>query len=212
VHLLFVNFSIMESEKYDALFKIIILGEGLVGKSSILVRFVDGIFSDGPETTVGVDFKDRAFAVDGRNYKLQIWDTAGQERFRWITSSFYRGTAGVVLVFSITDAKSFEFLGNWIEEVSRHDIKSMIIVGNKSDQDAQRIVSKKEAEDFIKKTNPNVTYIETSAKSGAGITEIFETLARTIVKDRGISINEKKSVKPGRIKLQEKDSKKKDCC
>ncbi|KAJ1973601.1 Ras- protein Rab-18 [Dimargaris verticillata] len=122
-----------------ATFKLLLIGDSNVGKSSILLRFTDDMFL-GPEeasATIGVDFKVKMFDVEGHRYKLTIWDTAGQERFRTLTSSYYRGAQGVVLVYDVSRRDTFEHLDQWMNELntycSTHDVVKMI-VGNKVDK------------------------------------------------------------------------------
>ena len=121
--------------EYDYLFKLIIIGDSGIGKSCLLNRFADDIFTDSYISTIGVDFKIRTIEVNGRLCKLQIWDTAGQERFRTITSSYYRGAHGIILVFDITNPESFANCEMWLTEVQRYatDQVKIILVGTKSD-------------------------------------------------------------------------------
>ena len=118
---------------YDYLFKILLIGNSGVGKSSLLLRFADDTFTDNFMPTIGVDFKIRTLEVDGRTIKLQIWDTAGQERFKTITSSYYKGAHGIIVVYDITDKESFKNIDTWMNEVEKHasDNVSRILVGNK---------------------------------------------------------------------------------
>ncbi|KAJ2640980.1 Ras- protein Rab-18-B, partial [Coemansia sp. RSA 1694] len=120
-------------------FKILLVGDSNVGKSSILLRFTDDHFLPPEDTsaTIGVDFKVKMYDLGSKRYKLTIWDTAGQERFRTLTSSYYRGAQGVILVYDVCSRESFEHLNNWIDELSTYcssdDIIKMVI-GNKIDK------------------------------------------------------------------------------
>mmetsp|Transcript_18964 Transcript_18964/g.21787 ORF Transcript_18964/g.21787 Transcript_18964/m.21787 type:complete len:123 (-) Transcript_18964:275-643(-) len=118
---------------YDYLFKILLIGNSGVGKSSLLLRFADDTFTDNFMPTIGVDFKIRTLEVDGKTIKLQIWDTAGQERFKTITSSYYKGAHGIIVVYDITDKESFKNIDTWMNEVEKHasDNVSRILCGNK---------------------------------------------------------------------------------
>jgi len=107
-------------QEYDYLFKLLLIGNSSVGKSCILLRFSDNIFNDNFLPTIGVDFKIRTFDLQSKTIKMQIWDTAGQERFKTITSSYYRGAHGVILVYDITDRQSFKDLENWLLETEKH--------------------------------------------------------------------------------------------
>ena len=123
--------------EYDHLFKLIIVGKEASGKSSLMLRFVDDTFSTAHLCTIGVDFKIKTFDSDNSTIKLQIWDTAGKESYRTITSSYYKGSHGVVLVYSITDRQSFEDLPKWIDEINKfcEDGVSVILVGMKTDEE-----------------------------------------------------------------------------
>ena len=130
-------------DEYDYLFKILLIGDSAVGKSSILLRFSDNIFTESFLPTIGVDFKIKTLEFQGKNAKLQIWDTAGQERFKTITSTYYKGSHGIILVYDITDMESFNKLGDWLIEVEKNAPNNVykILVGNKADLNDQRVVS-----------------------------------------------------------------------
>uniref|UniRef100_A0A3Q2QRZ1 Si:dkey-16l2.16 n=1 Tax=Fundulus heteroclitus TaxID=8078 RepID=A0A3Q2QRZ1_FUNHE len=108
----------MAAKDYNHLFKLLIIGDSNVGKSSLLLRFADNSFSGSYITTIGVDFKIRTVDIEGERVKLQIWDTAGQERFRTITSTYYRNTHGVIIVYDVTNAESFVNVKRWLNEIS----------------------------------------------------------------------------------------------
>ena len=118
----------------------LLIGNSGVGKSSLLVRFAEDIFTDNFMPTIGVDFKIKTVDVDSKQIKLQIWDTAGQERFKTITSSYYKGAHGIIVVYDITDRESFSNIQTWMAEVEKHasDNISRILVGNKCDLEGQR--------------------------------------------------------------------------
>jgi Ras-related protein Rab-1A len=130
------------NQDYDYLFKLLLIGNSSVGKSSLLLRFSDNIFSERYHfylfsflPTIGVDFKIRTFESSGSTVKLQIWDTAGQERFKTITASYYKGAHGIILVYDITDRQSFKDIENWLAEVDKYGNENVVkmLVGNKSD-------------------------------------------------------------------------------
>ena len=124
-----------------------IIGDTAVGKTNILLRYVNEEYKMTHITTIGVDFKIKTLNVDGAKIKMQIWDTAGQERFKTITETYYKGAAGVILVYSVTDRKTFQNLESWLKQIndSQPEQITKIIVGNKSDcMDSERQVSKTE--------------------------------------------------------------------
>ncbi|CAG9315832.1 unnamed protein product [Blepharisma stoltei] len=168
--------------EYDYLFKLVIIGDSGVGKSCLLIRFADDSFTESYITTIGVDFRFRTLALEENSVKLQIWDTAGQERFRTITTAYYRGADGVMIVFDKTKRESFEHIDEWMEEVNRHANENAIkmLVGNKSDMEAA--VSSQEADDKAKKFG--IPYIETSAKNAYQVDLAFMTMARELMKGR----------------------------
>ena len=166
--------------EYDYLFKLIIIGDSGIGKSCLLNRFADDIFTDSYISTIGVDFKIRTIEVNGRVCKLQIWDTAGQERFRTITSSYYRGAHGIVLVFDITNPESFANCEMWLVEVQRYASEQVkiILVGTKSDLSEKRKVAFADAQEFAAKHG--MEYVETSAKITSNVESAFLGLAKDL--------------------------------
>ncbi|CAF3245296.1 unnamed protein product [Rotaria socialis] len=167
-------------------FKILIIGDSGVGKSSLMVRFVDDIFTPAYITTIGVDFKMSTINVDGHQCRIQIWDTAGQERFRVITSTYYRGADGVIIVYDVTNGESFANLKDWITEMERHCDKTVpkILVGNKDDNDNElgKVVLTSDARAYAEqKTLP---FFETSAKDNKNISEAFNEITRLALKRR----------------------------
>ena len=128
--------------EYDYLFKLLLIGDSGVGKSCLLLRFADDTYTDSYISTIGVDFKIRTVDLDTKTIKLQIWDTAGQERFRTITSSYYRGAHGIIIVYDITDKESFDNVRQWLFEIDRYASENVckLLVGNKSDLGSKRAV------------------------------------------------------------------------
>ncbi|KAJ1721484.1 Ras- protein Rab-18 [Coemansia erecta] len=167
-----------------ATFKILIVGDSGVGKSSILLRFTDDHFLPPEETsaTIGVDFKVKMYDVDDQRYKLTIWDTAGQERFRTLTSSYYRGAQGVILVYDVSNRQSFESLDTWVDELntycSNEDVVKMII-GNKIDKEAERQVSRKEGSEYARKHQ--TLFLECSAKTKIGVQQAMGELVGKVI-------------------------------
>jgi small GTP-binding protein len=169
------------SERYDYLFKFIIIGDAATGKSCILHRFIDRSFKSDSTHTIGVEFGSRILELGGRNIKLQIWDTAGQERFRSVTRSYYRGAMGCLLVYDITNRESYNHVPTWLQDaraLATNDLV-VILVGNKSDLQADREVAFLEASKLAQEND--LMFLETSAKTGEGIDEVFTKCAKTIL-------------------------------
>merc|ERR1712051_1100361 len=129
--------------EYDYLFKLLLIGDSGMGKSSLLLRFADDTYAESYISTIGVDFKIRTIELDGKTIKLQIWDTAGQERFRTITSSYYRGAHGIIVVYDVTDQESFNNVKQWLHKIDGYGFSNVkkILVRNKSDLSGKRVVS-----------------------------------------------------------------------
>ncbi|KAI8580249.1 hypothetical protein K450DRAFT_237549 [Umbelopsis ramanniana AG] len=172
------------SQQETPTLKLLLIGNSSVGKSSLLLRFTDDTFlpQDEVSATIGVDFKVSMMEVDGKRYKLTIWDTAGQERFRTLTSSYYRGAQGVILVYDVSNRDTFDALQNWYTELqtysSSKDVVKMI-VGNKVDKESSRVVTYKEGAAMAQKLQ--TLFIECSAKTKVGVQEAFEELVQKII-------------------------------
>jgi len=169
------------AERYDYLFKFIIIGDAACGKSCILHRFIDDKFKKESTHTIGVEFGSKIIEVGGQHVKLQIWDTAGQERFRSVTRSYYRGAAGAVLVYDITSRESYNHVNSWLEDaraLANPDI-AIVLVGNKIDLASEREVTFMEASRFAQEND--LIFLETSALTGEGVQEVFLKCARTIL-------------------------------
>merc|ERR1712139_210872 len=129
---------------YDYLIKLLLIGDSGVGKSCLLLRFSDDSFTPSFITTIGIDFKIRTIELDGRRIKLQIWDTAGQERFRTITTAYYRGAMGILLVYDVTDEESFANINTWMHAIKQHasDSVNKVLLGNKADSSGPKVQDK----------------------------------------------------------------------
>ena len=175
-------------QDYDYLFKVLLIGNSSVGKSSLLLRFVDNQWNDLFVPTIGVDFKIRTMEIDNKNVKLQIWDTAGQERFKNITASYYRGAHGIFVVYDISDTESFKNINNWLIEIEKNANKNVykILVGNKCDLEDKRTVSYQQGKELAE--TYGMQFIETSAKSNTNVEEAFHLLGREVMK---LSLNDK---------------------
>lgn len=182
---------------YDYLFKVLIIGDASVGKSSMLLRFTDDSFDEHIQSTIGVDFKVKHMDVNGKRIKLTIWDTAGQERFRTLTSSYYRGAHGVVLVYDVTRTDSFENLEQWLKEVQLYSPNGgenvvKLLVGNKID--LERTVPREQAEAWAR--SQGMLFLEASAKTKMGIRQVFMEVVQKIVENPELLAN----AVPGRPK------------
>ncbi|KAJ8478586.1 hypothetical protein OPV22_022313 [Ensete ventricosum] len=173
------------SNEYDYLFKLLLIGDSSVGKSCLLLRFADDSYVDSYISTIGVDFKIRTVELDGKTVKLQIWDTAGQERFRTITSSYYRGAHGIIIVYDITEMESFNNIRQWLSEIDRYASDSVckLLVGNKCDLVENRVVEIEKAKAFA--DSLGIPFIETSAKDSINVEKAFLTMCAEIKKRMG---------------------------
>ncbi|XP_050525185.1 ras-related protein Rab-8A-like isoform X2 [Daktulosphaira vitifoliae] len=169
------------AKTYDYLFKLLLIGDSGVGKTCVLFRYAEDAYNATTFiSTIGIDFKIRTVELDGRRIKLQIWDTAGQERFRTITTAYYRGAMGIMLVYDVTSERSFNNVRTWmrnIEENASADVEKMLL-GNKCEMDSSRQVSKERGEQLA--CEYGVRFLEVSARTGQGVEEAFTTLARDI--------------------------------
>ena len=204
----------MIEKEYDYIFKVLLVGNSDVGKSSLILRYVDQIWNDVFVPTIGVDFKVKSLEVDNKSIKLQIWDTAGQERFRNVISSYFKGAHGILLIFDITSRDSFKELENWLGEVERNASSQIlkILIGNKCDLEEEREISKDEGEAFAMRNG--MQYIETSAKINTNVNEAFEALAKIMVEynnKKNSTTNEKKTIKVNKG-ADLSTEKKKKCC
>ncbi|KAI8879602.1 GTP-binding protein SAS1 [Backusella circina FSU 941] len=171
-----------KSASYDYLIKLLLIGDSAVGKSCLLLRFSDDSFTPSFITTIGIDFKIRTIDLDGKRIKLQIWDTAGQERFRTITTAYYRGAMGILLVYDVTDDKSFGNVRNWFSNIEQHASEGVnkILIGNKCDMEDKRVISTEQGQALANELG--IRFKETSAKTNIGVEEAFFDLARDIKK------------------------------
>ncbi|TIA87404.1 hypothetical protein E3P99_03190 [Wallemia hederae] len=172
---------------YDYLFKLLLIGDSGVGKSCLLLRFADDTYTSSYISTIGVDFKIRTIEIDGKTVKLQIWDTAGQERFRTITSSYYRGAHGIIVVYDVTDNESFDHVTQWLQEIDRYACEGVnkLLVGNKNDLEAKKTVDYNVAKEQAEQLN--IPLLETSAKDATNVEQAFLTMAKHIKERMGAS-------------------------
>ncbi|KAJ2851797.1 ras GTPase [Coemansia brasiliensis] len=189
--------------EYDYLFKLLLIGDSGVGKSCLLLRFADDTYTESYISTIGVDFKIRTIELDGKVVKLQIWDTAGQERFRTITSSYYRGAHGIIVVYDVTDTETFSNVKQWLQEIDRYASEGVnkLLVGNKSDLEDKRAVDFTEAQEFAKSLN--ISFLETSAKDSTNVENAFLTMAKQIKDRMGASNVQQSNQQQKQVKLSQ---------
>lgn len=174
----------MKDDDYDYIFKYIIIGDSCVGKTSLVGKFIANTFDPKFNATIGVDFSTKIIPIDDKLIKIQLWDTAGQESFKSIVRCYYRGAIGCIIVFDITNRKSFENLQIWFDDVNNYqDSKKcqILIIGNKSDLQKERTVSNEEVINFAKLNN--VIFLECSAKNKEQTDFCFEVLTREVFKN-----------------------------
>ena len=213
-----------QQQEYDYLFKILLIGNTFVGKSSLLQRFIDQSWNGKFDPTIGVDFvriiknkkiqKLKTIEVEGKKVKLQIWDTAGEERFRTITTSYYKGAQAIIVVYDITDRDSFDHVKNWMADCDKFAKEGVlrILAGNKFDLNNIRKVGKDEAEELSKKYG--IQYIEVSAKDNSNVEELFINTTEIFL-GRNAGVSNKGVVKESKgIDLNKEDEEKKKgwCC
>jgi len=210
------------SSDYEYIFKLILIGNSGVGKSSIINRYMQKEFDDSYKCTIGVDFLMKSLTIKGKTVKLQLWDTAGQEKYKSMVSSYYRGANVALVVFDLTSHLSFDCLPMWIENYYKNgpEQKNIILIGNKKDLENNREVSSEEAELFSE-TN-NMIYFETSAKEGDNIEYVFNYTAEKLLDFYGGSNenNSKTNTNTNKINYLQSNSfheirieeRKKKCC
>ncbi|GLJ17122.1 hypothetical protein SUGI_0296300 [Cryptomeria japonica] len=206
-------------DEYDYLFKVVLIGDSGVGKSNLLSRFTRNEFCLESKSTIGVEFATRTVQVEGKTVKAQIWDTAGQERYRAITSAYYRGAVGALLVYDITKPTTFENVGRWLKELRDHADSNIVImlVGNKSDLKHLRGVATEDAQSFAEKEG--LSFLETSALEATNVEKAFQTILgeiHRIISKKALASEEAAGagIKEGKtIIVAESDTNsKKGCC
>ena len=193
-------------EKKEFLYKILLLGDSSVGKTCFLMRYTDNTFQEIHMSTIGLDYKLKNVQLDdGKMVKIQIWDTAGQDRFRSITKNYYKGAHGIILIYDITNQKTFENVKNWINQIKEEvsNKVTIILVGNKIDDEDHRVVSTEQGEKMAK--DFGLMFFECSAKSGINIDSTFNELVKKTVENYS-------KVKMEGEKLKNKKGGKKGCC
>lgn len=210
------NKKLPNRELFDYMFKVLLLGDAGVGKTSLMWRFSEDVFNKTYISTIGIDFKLRTIEVQGKRVRLQVWDTAGQERFHAISVSYYRTAVGIMLVYDITRRHSFENIAKWLRNIDEHAKEDVIklLIGNKCDLHGPRAVKREEGEKLAEEYD--MSFFETSAKENESIEEAFECIAKEVMEKFLPEWGKKEQEKPVKEEVEEirKKSRKKDskCC
>ncbi|WOK97040.1 ras-related protein RABA5a-like [Canna indica] len=169
-----------EQQSQDYLFKIVMIGDSAVGKSNLLARFARNEFYPNSKSTIGVEFQTQKMHIEGKEIKAQIWDTAGQERFKAVTSAYYRGAVGALVVYDISRRQTFDSIGRWLNELHTHSDMNVVIilVGNKTDLKDEREVNTEEGKALAEAHG--LFFIETSALDSSNVTAAFQTVVEEI--------------------------------
>ena len=206
-----------DEENYDVLFKIVLIGDSFVGKTNIMSKYLMNEFHEDSKATVGVEFGAKKFDIEGKSVKAQIWDTAGQERYKSITTTYYKGAKGALVVYDITRKETFDSVDRWISEVLNSGDKNMtmLLIGNKCDLDNQRQVTKEQGEEKAKAFK--VAFLETSASSGENLDVAFEMIMKEVYRKWKNEVDEEDRMEEMEIGKEidltkEKKVDKKKCC
>jgi len=191
-------------------FKLVLLGESAVGKSSLVLRFVKGQFLEYQESTIGAAFLTQTVCLNDTTVKFEIWDTAGQERYHSLAPMYYRGAQAAIVVYDITNNESFERAKKWIKELQRQGNPSIVIAlaGNKLDLDSKRVVPSSVAREYADENG--ILFSETSAKTAANVNELFVAIAKKLPKASGGRHSSRLVVQPETAKTNE--GKQGGCC
>ena len=210
-----------EIEEYEMMVKVILIGDSGVGKTNIMSKFLKNQFMEESKATIGVEFGSKLFNHEGHKIKAQIWDTAGQEKYKAITGAYYKGSKGALVVYDITQKKTFENIEKWVNDLkAAGDPKIIIIlIGNKNDLDNKRQVSKDQGEE--KARSFGCAFLETSAYSGDNIDKAFNLMVKEIYEKFSNDSTGEDELAPGSNgngedvkldKVNDKNIKKKSCC
>ncbi len=210
-----------EIEEYEMMVKVILIGDSGVGKTNIMSKFLKNQFMEESKATIGVEFGSKLFNHEGHKIKAQIWDTAGQEKYKAITGAYYKGSKGALVVYDITQKKTFENIEKWVNDLkAAGDPKiTIILIGNKNDLDDKRQVSKDQGEE--KARSFGCAFLETSAYSGDNIDKAFNLMVKEIYEKFSNDSTGEDELAPGSNgngedvkldKVNDKNIKKKSCC
>ncbi len=204
------------SKNYNFIFKILLLGDSAVGKTCFLLRYSDDTFCENHISTIGLDYRFKLVTLENEKIaKLQIWDTAGQDRFRAITKNYYKGANGIVLIYDVTNANTFNNIKAWLSQIKEHanEKVKIVIVGNKIDSEETRQVSTEQGEALAKEYD--LKFFETSAKNNIGVEQCFQFIVNEIY-EQSEKTNDRRKSKADGISLdgdgENKGIKKPNCC
>ena len=205
-----------EEENYNMIFKIVLVGDSGVGKTNLLLRYLKNEFNTQTKATVGVEFGNTKVQIDNALIKAQIWDTAGQERYRSITSAYYKGAHGALIVYDITRKDSFDSVEKWLSDLKNNGEEKMVImaIGNKCDMVNERVISTEDGE--AKAQRNNIAFLETSALNATNVAKAFDELIQKLYvafkKDFEDNDDDDLGENGNTIEIGTGNSKKKQCC
>ena len=196
-----------EKKDSDITIKLLLIGNAYVGKTLIVQKFIDNAFSKSTVSTIGVDLQSKVIDINGKKVKYLIWDTAGEDRMKTMTYSYYRGCHVILVVFDVTDRKSFQNVTTWVECIDKFAKSNVlrILVGNKTDLTDKRVISNEEGKKLAEENG--LKYYEISALTITGLHEMFEDVAKEYVE-----IYEQKAYKNFQLQKMENIKKKKSWC
>jgi len=192
-------------------FKLVLLGESAVGKSSLVLRFVKGQFLEFQESTIGAAFLTQTVCLSDTTVKFEIWDTAGQERYHSLAPMYYRGAQAAIIVYDITSTESYEKAKNWVRELQRQGSANIVIAlaGNKSDLSSNRKINFEDAQSYSEENN--LLFMETSAKTASNVNELFVAIAKKLPKATMRTSSNSRVIQPG-VTNGGNPPQKKACC
>lgn len=205
-----------EEENYNMIFKIVLVGDSGVGKTNLLLRYLKNEFNTQTKATVGVEFGNTKVQIDNALIKAQIWDTAGQERYRSITSAYYKGAHGALIVYDITRKDSFDSVEKWLSDLKNNGEEKMVImaIGNKCDMVNERVISTEDGE--AKAQRNNIAFLETSALNATNVAKAFDELIQKLYvafkKDFEDNDEDDLGENANTIEIRTGNSKKEQCC
>ncbi|XP_073499583.1 ras-related protein Rab-3B isoform X2 [Phyllobates terribilis] len=193
-------------QNFDYMFKLLIIGNSSVGKTSFLFRYADDTFTSAFVSTVGIDFKVKTVYRNDKRVKLQIWDTAGQERYRTITTAYYRGAMGFILMYDIANEESYNAVQDWATQIKTYswDNAQVVLVGNKCDMEEERVIATEKGKHLADQLG--FEFFEASAKENIQVKQVFERLVDIICEKMSESLDNEHSAATGAKNLRFTDS------